>query len=103
MYIYLLINIKNSGKSEIYYTAGQTGTVSGTVLTPLIYNSVLTTFQLWKGNTTPFAIAGSKKASIIVRIHLICQLFHDHITIRAPITFQLCKWIFMEAAITQVA
>ena len=118
MYIYLLINIKNSGKpetihrywpvSEIYCTAGQTGTISGTVLTPLIYNqctnySVLTTFQLWKGNMTPFAIAGSKKESIIVRIHLICQLFHDHITTRAPITFQLCKWIFMEAAITQVA
>ena len=58
----------------------------------LVTTSVLTTFQLWKGNMTPFAIAGSKKESIIVRIHLICQLFHDHITTRAPITFQLCKW-----------
>ena len=47
IYIYLLINIKNNGKpetvhrywlvSEIYRTAGQTGTSSGTVLTPLIW------------------------------------------------------------------
>ena len=44
-YIYIYIYIKNSGKpktvhrywplSKIYRTAGQTGTASGTVLTPL--------------------------------------------------------------------
>ena len=47
IYIYLLINIKNSGKSEtvhwywpvseIYRIAGQIGTTSGTVLTPLLW------------------------------------------------------------------
>ena len=45
IFIYLFINIKNSGKletvhwywpvSEIYRTAGQTGTASGMILTPL--------------------------------------------------------------------
>ena len=59
MYIYLLINIKNSGKpetihrywpvSEIYYTAGQTGTVSGTVLTPLIYNQCTNYISIMEG------------------------------------------------------
>ena len=46
LFIYLFINIKNSSKpktvhrylpvSEIYRTAGQTGTASGTILTPLV-------------------------------------------------------------------
>ena len=49
MYIYLLINIKNSGKSEIYYTAGQTGTVSDTVLTPLIYNQCTNYISIMEG------------------------------------------------------
>ena len=58
IYIYLFINIKNSGKpktvhqywpvSEIYRTAGQTGTVSGTVLTPLIYRDVILNWFLIK-------------------------------------------------------
>ena len=34
--------------SEIYRTAGQTGTVSGTVLTPLIYRDVILNWFLIK-------------------------------------------------------
>ena len=48
-HIYIYLNIKNNGKletvyrywpvSKIYRTAGQTGTASGMILTPLLYIS----------------------------------------------------------------